>query len=228
MRELVKAIDPRPWLSRTFLAGPAEPDLERREIVRIPASLEIGGRVVDCTIVELTSRAACVHLDALDAAHGAFIGQQGLLRPHFGKPVSTAVRWYTEKSLSLKFMTAVNLGAFSASIDRFREGMQRPGRAQVDLPAQIVAGATAMPCTILNISGGGALVRTPAPFRPGQSVMLQSELLRPMGGYVRWRKDGRLGIMFNRMLPIESAEIVARAFDIHPIWLDEISECHRD
>ncbi len=228
MLDLVRAITPRSWLSRTAAAVPRPSVDDAPEIVRIAALLEFGGRVIDCNIVELTSRSASVQLDALEAAHGAFIGQHGLLRPHHGRPVSTVVRWFTDRSLSLKFVTAVGLGAFSSSIDRFREGMQRAGRAQIEMKSQIIADAKGTTGTILNISCGGALIRTSEPFRPGEPIMLQPELLRPIGGYVRWRKERQMGVMFNRLLPVESAEIIAKTFAIHPVWLEEISECHRD
>jgi hypothetical protein len=106
--------------------------------------------------------------------------------------------------------------------------VRRSGRAPVQIRAQIIAGDQTTPGTILNISCGGALIRADEPCNPTSAIMIQSDLLRPMGGYVRWRQDMLLGIMFNRLLPISSAEAISDTFGINPIWLEEIIECHGD
>jgi hypothetical protein len=138
------------------------------------------------------------------------------------------VRTFTDMSLNLRFMNPVGLETFSAPVDRFRAQVPRSSRAQVQISAQIVAGDQTIPGMILNISCGGALVRTDKPCNPTSAIMIQSDLLRPMGGYVRWRQDMLLGIMFNRLLPISSAEAISDTFGVNPIWLEEIIECHGD
>lgn len=227
MLDIVRAITPRAWLPRTTedISSLVE---EAHEPVNIPGALEIGGKVIDCTIVELTARGACVCLDELEDAHGAFIGQQGLLRPHGGKPVSTVVRWFSPRSLSLKFLTPVSLDAFDGPINAGRTALLRPGRAEVRIPAQIICGARGSTATILNLSVGGALIRADCTFRPGEPIMLQCDMIRPIGGYVRWKKDNMLGMMFNRLLATDCAETVSQAFNVHPIWMEEIAECHRN
>jgi len=228
MLDFVKAVAPRSWLASTHLVPLAEPDLGHRETVCISAMLEIGGRLINCTVVELSARNACVYLSDFVGTHDTFIGQLGLLRQVGGQAVSVTVRSFTDMSLNLKFLSPVGPETFGASIDSFHTEVQRSERAQVQIRSQIAWGDKRIPGTILNISVGGALVRTDTPCNPTGAIMLQSDMLRPMGGYVRWRNELLLGIMFNRPLPLSSAEDIADNFAISPIWLDEIVELHGD
>ncbi len=228
MFDFVRAVTPRSWLPSEDLALVPELGEGQREDVCLQGVLEIGGRAISCTVVELSTRGACVYLNEFIAAHDTFIGQLGLLRHFGGNAVSVMVRTFTDMSLNLKFMTPIGLETFRAPVDRFRAEVRRSGRAQVKISAQIIVGDQSIPGTILNISCGGALVRTDKPCNPTSAIMIQSDLLRPMGGYVRWRQDTHLGIMFNRLLSISSAELISDTFGVNPIWLEEIIGCHGD
>jgi hypothetical protein len=231
MFDFVRAVAPRSWMPSSEMAlssDSSELGREQREDVCIQGVLEIGGRVISCTVVELSTKDACVYLNEFIAAHDSFIGQLGLLRHFGGSAVSVMVRTFTDMSLNLKFLNPIGLETFTAPADRFRTEVRRSGRAQVKIRAQIIAGDQAIPGTILNISCGGALVRTDKSCNPTSAIMIQSELLRPMGGYVRWHQEMLLGIMFNRLLPISSAEAISDTFGVNPLWLEEIIECHRD
>jgi hypothetical protein len=228
MFDFVRAVAPRSWLHSSDVALSLELGDGQREDVCIQGILEIGGRAISCTVVELSTRDASVYLNEFIAAHDTFIGQLGLLRHFGGQAVSVMVRTFTDMSLNLRFMNPVGLETFSAPVDRFRAQVPRSSRAQVQISAQIIAGDQTIPGMILNISCGGALVRTDKPCNPTNAIMIQSDLLRPMGGYVRWRQDLLLGIMFNRLLPISSAEAISDTFGVNPIWLEEIIECHGD
>lgn len=228
MLDFVKAVAPRSWLASTHLAPLAEPDLGHRETVCISAMLEIGGRLINCTVVELGARSACVYLSDFVGTHDTFIGQMGLLRRVGGQAVSVTVRSFTDMSLNLKFLSPVGPETFGSPLDGFRAEVHRPERVEVQIRSQIAWGDKKIPGTILNISVGGALVRTDTPCNPTGAIMLQSDMLRPMGGYVRWRNELLLGIMFNRPLPMSSAEDIADNFAVSPLWLDEIVELHGD
>jgi hypothetical protein len=227
MLDFVRAVTPRSWFPSGDLALP-ELDCGQREAVCIQAILELGGRVISCTVVEISARNACVYLSEFVAAHDAFIGQLGLLRNLGGPAISVAVRSFADMSLNLKFLNPVGLEAFCAPVDGFRSDPRRSERAQVEIRSQIIAGDQRIDGTILNISGGGALVRTDEPSSPTGAIMIESELMRPMWGYIRWRDETLLGIMFNRLLSIPCAEEIAEIFSINPIWLQEIIEHHRD
>lgn len=228
MFDFVRAVAPRSWLQPADAALSPELGEGQREDVCIQGVLEIGGRVISCTVVELSTRDASVYLNEFIAAHDTFIGQLGLLRHFGGQAVSVMVRTFTDMSLNLKFVNPIGLETFSAPMDGFSAEVPRSRRAQVQISAQIVTGDQTIPGTIQNISCGGALVRTDKPCNPTSAIMIQSDLLRPIGGYARWRQDMLLGIMFNRLLPISSAEVISDTFSINPIWLEEIIECHGD
>jgi hypothetical protein len=228
MLDFVKAVAPRSWLASAHLTSLPEPDLGQRETIRISALLEIGGRLMNCNVVELSARTACVYLSEFIGAHDTFVGQMGLLRKVGGQAVSVTVRSFTDMSLNLKFLSPVGPEAFGSPVDGFRAEVRRSERAQVQIRSQIIAGDEKIPGTILNISVGGALVRTDTACNPTGAIMLQSETLRPMGGYIRWRNETLLGIMFNRPLSMFNAEDIADNFNVSPLWLDEISELHGD
>lgn len=226
MLDFVRAVAPRSWLAPAPVKPLPEPDLGHRETVCISAMLEIGGRLINCTVVEISARNACVYLSEFVGTHDTFIGQLGLLRQVGGQAVSVTVRSFTDMSLNLRFLSPVGAETFGSPVDNFHAEVRRSERAKVQIRSQIAWGDKTVPGTILNISVGGALVRTDAPCNPTGAIMLQSDMLRPMGGYVRWRTELLLGIMFNRPLPMSSAEDIADNFAVSPLWLDEIVELH--
>lgn len=93
----------------------------------------------------------------------------------------------------------------------FRDGQRRPVR----WAARIWDGDVQIPCTIVNLSLGGAQIQLDAPLDCGANVRLDIPELCSFEGQTAWHKDGRIGIQFttNPAKVRSSLGVMAKAFD---------------
>jgi len=63
--------------------------------------------------------------------------------------------------------------------------------------------ADGLPLTVLvvNISAGGLMARSEAPFARGDRLTVQLPIVGPVGGTVRWALGGRIGCQFDGVIP---------------------------
>ena len=73
---------------------------------------------------------------------------------------------------------------------------------------------------IRNLSLNGLMMETALPPEPGQIVVVTIEGLTPIWGQIRWRRDGRAGILFEE--PI-SPEQLFRCAVREPVANDDIA-----
>lgn len=178
-------------------------------------------------ILDVSASGVRVRTDENQPAIAACIGQQMILTPRGGEAVAVSLRWVNGKGLGLQFLAAAESWEIALSGDRAHRMLQaRPGRAQVTIPTAINLGGRQFQGRILNISVGGALIETAADLKFGEQVILETNFVRPIGAYIRWRKRGMVGVMFARLLPVASAQIIADEFAVHPVWMQEVIRCH--
>ena len=62
--------------------------------------------------------------------------------------------------------------------------------------------ADGLPLTVLvvNISAGGLMARSEAPFERGDRLTVQLPVVGPVGGTVRWALGGRIGCQFDGVI----------------------------
>lgn len=205
--------------------------IDRRRDARQPAlvraSIGLGSEEVDCIILDVSASGVRVRTDESQPAIVACIGQQMILSPRGGEPVAVSLRWVNGRGLGLQFLAAAEPWESALAGDKARRMLRsRPGRAQVSIPTAINLDGRQLKGRILNISAGGALIQTTANLTFGEQLILETEFVRPIGAYVRWEKGGMVGVMFGRLLPIDSAKIIAEEFAVHPMWMNEVIRCH--
>ena len=69
-------------------------------------------------------------------------------------------------------------------------------------------GDQVVPCVLLNVSEGGAMIRTALPVKPGSSVMLWSHQLGRLDSRVVWQDSNDIGLRFDER-PREITKILA-------------------
>lgn len=183
---------------------------------------------LDCVVVDLAVNGARVQLDAPLGSARPCLGQQILLKPPGRAPLAALLRWADDRDFGVQFLTPMSPDMLTA-IERSQGHVcrPRPGRARIVMPAEIHVQEMRFPAVVANISCGGALVECAASLQLGAPVMLHSDIIRPIAGHVRWWTKDRGGVMFNRLLPVASAEAIAEAFGVSPIWVEEVQTYHR-
>ncbi len=81
----------------------------------------------------------------------------------------------------------------STNISHFRDGPRRPLRWE----ASLGEGDNRHPCTILNLSLGGAKIQLETALEPGTIVRLEIPDLCVLEGQASWYRYGCLGIQFS-------------------------------
>jgi hypothetical protein len=104
----------------------------------------------------------------------------------------------------------------------------RPGRVRIKLPAIMRAPDFERKVLIENIESGGAQIAGALafPLEVGAGLMIEVGGLMPIGGYVRWSRQSRCGIMFSKLLPVATAEKLAERCAIHRSWVSEVQAAH--
>lgn len=200
---------------------------EPREPARISASLQIGHEIFDCTIVDLSANGVRVQTDEHRPVIAACVGQQMILDVPGAQAVAVTIRWIRARSMGLQFLATLDSWGDFPVVRRFGRPLRwRSGRAQVSIPVTFNVGSRRCRGKITDMSVGGAMIETHAELKFGEQIILESDLIRPIGAYVRWQKLDNVGVMFGRVLPVDSAKIIADTFNIHAMWMTEVIKCH--
>lgn len=104
--------------------------------------------------------------------------------------------------------------AQAADIERLLEGptrfSKRPIRVNLDISAQLLAGATASPARLLDLSQQGAKVICDTRHALDQRARLAAPGLGEVNAKVRWRRDNAYGLVFEDTFQFgDLAQIVA-------------------
>ena len=198
-----------------------------RRAMCLRATLDTGAMVRDCAVVDIAANGARIQLDDALGSDRPCLGQQMLLSPPGQSPIVALLRWSEDRDLGLQFLSPISPDTLTA-IERTQQRVvrPRPGRARLTMPAELQVGEARHATRVINLSCGGALIETTTALTPGTMVMIHCDVIRPIAGHVRWSRKNRIGIMFNRLLPVASAEAIAQAFDVSTIWVDEVSTYH--
>lgn len=158
-----------------------------------------------------------------------YVGAQLLVRAPGFAPFTGSVRWVGTNECGLAFNVALAEDMLNDETVLFDPGKRaRPGRVKIKLPAIARAPGLERKVTVENIGAGGAQISSglPLPLTEGRGLMLEIEGALPIGSYVRWRSQGRYGLMFSKLLPIATAEEIADRCTIHRSWLNEVRAAH--
>lgn len=91
-------------------------------------------------------------------------------------------------------------GMIPRSVKRMFDQRVEPREEAADTTAMLTVRGKEFPVEIVNLSPSGAMVRFSGEARIGEAVRLQLIDLGGTDGQVRWLRDGRMGIYFERPL----------------------------
>lgn len=189
----------------------------------LTATIEGGGRSIECHVVNLSSNGLMVALPGkvppfrIGAAWPVAIGGCA--------PIPMGVRWVREGRVGFEFLaeTAIiaeagvqelviatirrdqgeNCGRAAPVVDAERRALAK--RHTLLWLGQLTAGEDTVVARIRNISRSGALVSIadPLPLGPGGEVVLSLENTGDFRGIVRWQSEGEIGIALTEEFPVE-------------------------
>ena len=84
-------------------------------------------------------------------------------------------------------------------------------REDTSLPAHIVTAHGSADCAIINISMGGAKVRTTEELPPNGTLQLSIEQFGTFQGYGKWRSGNTMGIQFDEDAGMSPEVLMAMA-----------------
>jgi hypothetical protein len=126
-----------------------------------------------------------------------------------------SVVWIREDRVGLKFDQNLDLGELLAG-RKPRHGFRpRPPRLEIACKASVRVGKLYYSVDVHDISLEGMKVAPIEEYCVGKKVIVVVESLRPVKGEVRWYKDRRAGIVFDKSLNFEElAEWVGKRLEL--------------
>ena len=73
---------------------------------------------------------------------------------------------------------------------------RRHQRRTVLIAGRLLCGEASLPCEVINVSAGGAKLRTSGAFTPGQELCLEMDLCGQFPGVAAWVSGDELGLTF--------------------------------
>ena len=96
-------------------------------------------------------------------------------------------------------------------MEAYLENRRQHERAVVTMEAEIAIGDTCRSCDVLNISPGGAKLRSDGKLEAGQQLTLLMGEMSPLAAEVRWSSGDKHGLRFTDDQKIIGAAIMALA-----------------
>ena len=129
--------------------------------------------------------------------------------------IPASVVWIRGDVVGLKFDQNLDLGELLAG-RKPRHGFRpRPPRLEIACKASVRVGKLYYSVDVHDISLGGMKVEPIEEYCVGKKVIVVVESLRPIKGEVRWYKDRRAGIVFDKPLDFnELAEWVGKRLEL--------------
>lgn len=198
-----------------------------RTLTSIPATLDFGGARFECTIVDIATGGARVEFPSSHSAIRPCFGQQLLVTPLNAPPIAAILRWAEGSYWGLRFLAPLAGDPISAITPVTGPVLRtRPSRAKIGMLAEVHIGARQHKLLLMNLSAGGAMLKGAPPVAIDDPLFLHFTGIRPTAAYVRWIDGDFVGVMFNRLLPVDDARHVAERCAIEPQWLAEIVDQH--
>lgn len=185
---------------------PAPPERRRDErdlkILRV-GTLVVDGRRELCLIRNISAGGVMTHVYSKVRP-----GQRVTVELKTHQPVAGRIIWVRDTNAGIQFDSAMDVSELLASPAVLDNGWRpRTPRVEIDRMATLRAGARTYWVHARDISQSGVKVETDQPPEPGVEVVVELEGFRPLGGVVRWEKDGSCGIAFNQLIPF--GELIA-------------------
>ena len=129
--------------------------------------------------------------------------------------IPATVVWTRDDLVGLKFDHDVDLGELLAGRKQRHGFRARPPRLDIECKASVRVGKTYYQVDVHDISLGGMKVEPIEEYCVGKKVIVVVDSLRPVKGEVRWYRDRRAGIVFDKPLVFdELSEWVGKRLEL--------------
>ena len=119
-----------------------------------------------------------------------------------GDPVRGRVSWVREPNIGIVFDQPLDvIELLAQSIDGPRPRMPR---VAADCHATLREGAHVHRVSVVDVSQGGVKLACHAVVNAGEDVVVTLPGLAPVAGISCWAEGGRIGVTFNRLLPLQT------------------------
>lgn len=160
-------------------------------------SLEHGSLREICFLRRITRAGAVLSVDAPVRS-----GERLDVALLTGDRLTGTVEWVSGTELGLKFDAPADVFALiSRNLVHQPGDARRMPRIELSCAALLEAGERREFVTVHNLSDGGARIAARSLLPVGQHIVLTLDGFRPIGGSVRWTKDGAAGIAFEPEVP---------------------------
>ena len=183
----------------TVMPGPPE----RRGHERHVKILRVGVLVIDgrrelCLIRNISAGGLMAHVYS-----GLKPDQHVVVELRTHEPIAGRIAWIRDTNVGIAFDQPVDIETLLANPPTLDNGWRaRSPRIEVDRAAIVRVDGVASPARIRDISQSGVKLETKAALTVNGDVVVTPDGLDPIAGVVRWRDEERIGIAFNRIIPL--------------------------
>lgn len=117
-----------------------------------------------------------------------------------GRPQRAEVRWVSDECVGLAFDKKINLVDTLTQLPAPGDRRSRRLRLLLEVQAHVLLNRQRRQCQLIDVSQGGAKLRTGLKLWMGDRLRLEIPGLGVLSGTVRWVRDGHAGIAFTMPL----------------------------
>lgn len=121
--------------------------------------------------------------------------------------------WHDSDRAGLRFAKTADIARLLDGPSRFGK---RPIRVNLDLDAQLLAGASTSPARLLDLSQQGAKVICDTRHALDQRVRLAARGLPEVNAKIRWRRDNAYGLVFEDTFQFADLAVIVAALQTEP------------
>ena len=118
-----------------------------------------------------------------------------------GQPRAARVRWAQDECIGLAFDEEINVARTLTQVPAPGDRRARRLRLMLEVGAFVLLPGQRKECQLIDVSQGGAKIRTRLKLEVGDRARLEIDGLAVISGMVRWVRDGHVGIAFASPLP---------------------------
>lgn len=192
-------------------------DARKRLMLRV-AKLRCLGGEYPCVIHDVSATGAKLRL-----FHAHPVDSHMFLELAGGALYAIERRWMDGPFAGYRFSARIDVDAFIAES---RPEAGRPLRLRISHPLRVVAGGERSPGMLIDLSREGACIETWREVPRRAPLHVELEGMAPRLAYVRWRREGRHGVLFQNPLTLE--ELADLALRLQPRDLTEATPLSAD
>ncbi|MEZ5692554.1 MAG: PilZ domain-containing protein [Altererythrobacter sp.] len=154
-----------------------------------PAKLHVGEAQFVCVIRDISATGVSIRL-----FHDIEWKGPVVLELQTGDRHSIELVWNQGTEAGFQFHDQVEVDSVVGHCSLYPK---RDLRFDIELPIKLEAGGQVVPAKIANLSRQGALIEADSMLALGQAVLVEARGLPKIEARVRWRRDGRYGMVFD-------------------------------